>query len=190
MKLLQAAEAYANVALPYEERSDFLYPLVGRLPRLVCDDDEHRVRYEFAFAVVEGNLEPVSITMTARTSGVSSAEIRSVPLREAIKRVRTLWGPRRADDWAAVEVGARERERQTWSRRRLAELARDYVARLDAGDPQPVLTLARGNRKKARHLRNRIADARREGLLTPPPEGRFRAGGELTPEARRLLEEA
>jgi hypothetical protein len=75
----------------------------------------------------------------------------------------------------------------------LARIAARYTGFVEDGSRRPIEDLtaelcAKGRDVSSATVRGFIHDARRAGLLTPTPKGR--AGGDLTDEAVRLLNEA
>ena len=70
-----------------------------------------------------------------------------------------------------------------------AQLAKEYAERLDAGDPQPNVTIANRRGKTPGWVRDKIFRTRERGLLSPPPAPGKR-GGALTPKAEAILKQA
>ena len=68
-----------------------------------------------------------------------------------------------------------------------ARLAAAYTELVSSGRRHPIKTLASRRHEGSATIRNWIREARVRGLLTRGVRGR--AGGELTPRARRILEE-
>lgn len=68
------------------------------------------------------------------------------------------------------------------------DIAARYVKAVDDGSRRPVADVAKQLGYSHQYVRDLLNGARERGLLTRPPRGR--AGGQLTDEARRLLEDA
>ncbi|MGE5763267.1 MAG: hypothetical protein ACM3ZF_05145 [Mycobacterium leprae] len=88
----------------------------------------------------------------------------------------------RPDLAVSTRVGRRGRDDRYY-----AGWAAAYVEALTRS-PNPIHELSHRHHLSDSALRNLMHACRRRGLLTPSPRGR--AGGELTPKARRLLEES
>ncbi len=67
-----------------------------------------------------------------------------------------------------------------------AKLASDYVEQCSV-TRKPIAVMAAAQSYSPQRIRNSVDEARRRGLLTPPPRPGI-AGGELTPKAAALLE--
>jgi hypothetical protein len=102
-------------------------------------------------------------------------------LRAASNRLDRYVGMR-PDLAVSTRVGRRGRDD-----RHYAKWAAAYVKALTRS-PNPIHELSHRHQLSPSALRNLMHACRRRGLLTPSPPGR--AGGELTPKARRLLEES
>ena len=70
----------------------------------------------------------------------------------------------------------------------LLPIAQDYAAAVAGGSRRPLQDIAQKDRRGVEEIRRRVRQARRRGLLTPAASSA--AGGELTPEARRLIRQA
>ncbi len=68
----------------------------------------------------------------------------------------------------------------------VAEFARAYVEKIDQGRAAPIKELAEEHNFSRDNVRDIIREARTRGFLTRPTE-RGKAGGKLTPKARRVL---
>ncbi len=68
----------------------------------------------------------------------------------------------------------------------VAEFARAYVEKIHQCRAHPIKELAEERNFSPENTRDIIREARKRGFLTRPPE-RGKAGGKLTPKARRIL---
>lgn len=134
--------------------------------------------------------------------GVTSRSLRELPLA-TIGRDARGWAAGQLAMSAAWEAGvsmspdlAQEVVQQVQSFRKrpgrakrgdryYASAAAEYVE-LVATSATPLKALAERNRYSSSQTRNILSEARRRGFLTQAPAGR--AGGELTPLARELLQ--
>lgn len=87
----------------------------------------------------------------------------------------------------AEVVQAAKQRRAPRDARYFAQLAARYVELLEAGVTRPTPIIAEELDRPRSYVTNAIRDARKMGLLTPTTHGR--AGGRLTPKARRLLKQ-
>lgn len=137
------------------------------------------------------------VTSPLPPGGVTSRLLRRLPLGELVDAVRSQLaetaqhvehhGRAGRQAAASAEAFARRPGRAGRGDRDYAEVAEMYVSILATGDLKPVETLAAEMFLSPSQIRNVLYEARRRGLLTKAAPGR--AGGRLTDECRRILEE-
>ncbi|MGY0234970.1 hypothetical protein [Longispora urticae] len=130
--------------------------------------------------------------------GMTGKTVRELPIGQLLTQARNLAGQSRATrppgqpfafarpDELALDAflteGRGKRRRDDFA---FAELALTYAFLVEEGDTTPAKTLAARHGGSAGTWANRIAEARRRGMLTPVRPGE--AGGTLTDKAMQLL---
>jgi hypothetical protein len=130
-------------------------------------------------------------------------ELRLTDPREVLPLVRqnlvALYGKKKAQetlrDWFAGTgltrpLGSASPGRPKLTDLELAELARDYVAKADAGVTNVIVQLAEKLNLSSYAIRSRRRAAIRRGILTPANASLGRANGWLTPKGKRILRQA
>lgn len=139
----------------------------------------------------QARLDAVTIRPDAKTpttGGVTGRMLRAVSVPDAIQLVAehaSIGGDKPLADWAAAFESERRPGRRGRPDEFYAELAAEYVELVGQGLP-PVKTMAHRRSLSVSQVNNLIHEARRRGLLDPPPSP-GQAGGVLTPRARKLL---
>ncbi len=123
-------------------------------------------------------------SFTAVLDGVTAQILRRVPLRAIVQYTRAFQSTAPSPPESAK--GSTRRRADSWPDRRYAQIAAAYVKRVNADSPHPVQDVARRRKLSVAQVRDAIRAARVRGLLTPTRK-QGRAGGDLTPEAERLL---
>jgi hypothetical protein len=143
------------------------------------------------------HLAAITATVRGWASGGTPRKDRTTHIPAAPGRsaqVRVVFGAEDLDRDTAEGLGfsgpPRERRpgRPGRSDREFAELAEQYVDARGRGSTRPTADVARERGYDVAHIRDGIHEARERGLLTRPAT-KGRAGGELTPRARELLEQ-
>lgn len=124
--------------------------------------------------------------------GLSSTVLRGIKFREAEAQLRKQLaiGERRRDSRDKYEAKRLERIREELAKgispEYLALLSSLYVSRVNGGQPKPVEAIADELGKGVQTIRGHLWQARTQHHLLKGTTGR--KGGELTPEAVKILE--
>ncbi len=124
--------------------------------------------------------------------GLTGKGIRALPLGEMVHQARVILKPPTAHASGKLAKlsdtalgGFKHKKARERDDRDFAELALEYVMRLQEGDRSPAMSLAEGFGGSANTWSNRLLEARNRGLLTKV--GRGEAGGMLTEKSHEIL---
>ena len=172
----------------YRIVADHGVPVIGEV-RIFPNEDEHPKagswsgEYVARPVVPSGGLTRRVLDQIKLTEPMSKAG-------EFMERIRAFAAPQLERRGLATTKARRRRGRKGHGDLFYAQVARDYVAAVEAGSSSPATDVARRRRLGANgpaRIRDLLHEARRRGFLTPAPV-RGRRGGDLTPQGRAILD--
>jgi hypothetical protein len=138
------------------------------------------------------NVADLAIRSTDASGGLTGKVVRDLPLGEFIQRARASLGQSGAESPRSLKRPSDvslapflEKKARDRTDRDFAELALEYVMRIQEGDRRPAASLAATFGGSANTWSNRILEARKRDLLTAVSRGE--AGGMLTVKAHDIL---